>query len=1321
MSSDVLSTSAWKTGTHMATTGIPIRRALATAMMAGGLWWALTYLAAPAGWIDVGESLAGRRYVSASPNLTNTWLIPDALRAAQLFTSLPYVFAAWLVLGLASLGLALRYRGSRTALAAIFTLAALAGASSQTYGLKASVWLIMAAALAALAALLGSHRTRIDQVARQVHSIPWSSAIAIWCTWFLLVAIGVVWLGDLASRGPVALRFLGIRQLDALWMCSFLVIPVTAWSARICLSALALVSALWETRRGPVVLLLAFALSLSVLVWAGSRAKFGSQTGYPHVSAEFVRLICSLALAWLMARYQEWGLQRASFVRASAIPFVVFTGGLAVLVLTRDLGPVLALSLALVPTILAFLGSAQKSPLLTASRWALLAASWLVVALAIRFLFSEWLPHQQWAPERLVLRQEALEDPFRARLDYAAQISWLLEAAGSAGFGLGSVPWCGARAWVGLGACTNASGVPVQFGSDYVFTALVAIWGGVGAVMILTASAVLILAVLTFAARRSAVSGPELSAARLHAWIVVILAAMLMGQLLVSIAGNLGFIPLSGITQPFLGLGTASLAMTAMWIGLAVGQVQRAVDHGRWLSPTLGRYVVGVCIGLVGFVAVSAAWRWTSHDRVSDRLIPSQVVAGLQSLNARILAENSSTDLLATEAVAPFTVDSEDCQTSAQRLNQLVRLASQRVQLQFMPGSLTCGEATSVLAASRWILNHSKDDAVRQLSGKRPRDIGTTNPYRLPGCVRLADEGDERSVLDGATTLCAEASAAAHGVLGTSPRLRQAVASMTTPVRDNLGATESWVLREPVILPAQMAPVPGWAAHLGLDHLVSLIAETRVPRPTRFGQGQSVMLTVEQGLQASAQRLVDCYVGPCELLQPRETRGDGMLEGARARMASLLMVDISTGHIEAAASASSDCYSEHHLGRSKPGCVQLPQPAGVRPWKLTNQALHGDAMCGSLCKLQQGLALLQTDSPLVNRKERLLRAIRESRTGEFIDEFLCADKQFDAACVRTRLQALVKSTEDLGGVSACTLGIRDCRDMDLLGASQLGRFTVSRQRILSNPVDPSRSLVIAQPPGSARFRQEAMRTCYASGDAKRWRSCDGEGLVAHVAELFGQGNATTSPAGVAQALVTLAASANASPAPSVPLLSLIDAGGKNAAENRVAPAHARRLLEALTEPVKHGGTAHFSCLQAMRGDELLNCSNSGQWVMAAKTGTPLFPHDAITHAQRKQHCDAVLSSPPSVARRHEVARCLVPPIKWFALLLGKRDGDHVVWSKAIVVLAERNWSAWTGRVDSPYDRGGNVAAEIGLRMARMVVEPTGSKVHSKAESHAIGQ
>jgi cell division protein FtsW (lipid II flippase) len=1268
------------------------------------VWWLLASQAMPVAQMAIGaDGLA--RYASPPLAEASLWLIPDSHRALGHFGALPYTLLAWATLGGVSLVVALRHRGEHWGFWSIVGVSFVAAAASQAYGIRPPLWLI-GTALAGLMALwsrYGSETAR--QARRAAPAVPWTTVFVIWALWMLLVVQGVLWLSDLAVRGPVSLRFIGLRQLDAVWASAMLVLPVAAWGAQRFLVLLAGFTVLWERPRGPQVLLFLYLLTMIVLVLLGSELRIGGQKGYPHISSEAVRLLCAVSVAWLMARHFEWNGRSGLTSRSGALVLVICAGCLTVLVITRDLGPVLALAVALLPLLLVVLVSTEPASR-SLSKVVVFALGWMLLAVAVRYLLTDWLPSQSWAPERLVLRDEAMKSPFTARLDYASQIAWLLEAAGPHGFGLGAVPWCGAKALVGLASCTRSSGVPVQFGSDYVYTATAAVWGVSTALLLLLLTLSLLALTVWAASRQNRQTGLEQSGARLHAWIVVVGATLLMGQVLVSVAGNVGLIPLSGVTQPFLGLGTTALLSSALWMGFALGGLRSDVQTRSWLSQPLRRYFAATVAGMVCFVALAWGWRLADRQPVQDRLTPQVVLYGLGLIRARVAEAGVVDSQGAAESGVSVAVDDPTCRTPAEPLEGLLGRLSRHVDRAFTPFAITCGEAEAVHAAARWAIGRPQHQALRLLGGGSAALIGVNNPYRLNGCVQFSGQpaGGAGSHKDGGP--CPSTPDTGVQLIQSSPALKEALGVATSLVRPDASKQSAYYWHAQPRLADTPTGVPSWADSIGLSLNLAGSLDQQKPLQTRIGQGDSVNLSVDLQSQTEAQRLVDCYVGPCEWLPATQTQGGAMLEQARARMASILVVDVPTGKVQAAASGHTPCYQAHHQGQSLSGCLPLPQTPAARPWMVVNQALHGDAMCGSLCKLQGALALLRTSASLAQSTVAFKSAIRESQTERFIDNFLCSDKGFNSVCTQQRLSALVKATQDLGGRTACSAGDRICRHMDLFAGVDQASLPVARLGLMTDPTGQRHSLLDLYPPGIKTFTAEAAETCYAKGHPNRWRGCRGEGLVAHIAELFGQGNARTSPAGVAQALLTLAQAAEGVSKVRHPHLSLVQdtAAADDAGTSPVSMQHARQLLEALQEPLKPGGTAHVSCLKAITADARLNCDNNGEWVVAGKTGTPLFPHDAMTYMARKQACDRIKATPDSASRRHEWARCVVPPTKWFALLLGQRVSGQIHWKKVVVVLAERNWNAQTGLIDTPFDRGGNVAAELGMRMAQTLVE-----------------
>ena len=1282
------------------------------------VWWALTFQAMPVVHMAIGaDSLA--RYASPPLAGASFWVLPDGHRALGHFAALPYTLLAWTTLGSVSVVIALRHRSERWGFWSIVGVSFVAAAASQAYGIRPPLWLI-GAALAGLTALWFRYGSTTASSARRVApAVPWTTVFVIWALWMLLVGHSVLWLSDLAARGPISLRYTGLRQLDAVWAAALLVLPVAAWGAQRFLVLLASFTVLWKRPRGPQVLLSFYLLTLILLVLIGSEMRFAGQKGYPHISSEAVRLLCAISVAWLMARHFEWNGRSGLTSRAGALVLVVFTGCLTVLVITRDLGPVLAIAVALLPLLLVVLVSTDPASR-TLPKVVAFGIGWLLLAIAVRYLLTDWLPSQSWAPERLVLRDEAMKSPFTSRLNYASQIAWILEAAGPQGFGLGAVPWCGAKALVGLAACTRHSGVPVQFGSDYVYTATAAVWGVSAAVLLLLLTLSLLALTVWAASRQNRQTGLEQSGARLHAWIVVVGATLLMGQVLVSVAGNVGLIPLSGVTQPFLGLGTTALLSSALWMGFALGGLRSDVQTRGWLSQPLRRYFAATVVGMGCFVALTWSWRLADSQPVQDRLTPQVVLDGLGLIRARVVETGAGGLHASTGAGVSVVIDEPTCRTPEKPLEALLGRLSRHVDKALSSFAINCGEAEAVEAAARWAVGRPQHQALRLLGGPSSALIGVSNPYRLNGCIHFAGEPTGRNASVQVNGPCPSTPDTAAQLMRSSPALKDALAGATSLVRQDASkqSADHWHAQSRTA--TSSVGVPPWADAIGLTLSLGNPLDQQEPVKTRIGQGDSVTLSVDLQAQGEAQRLVDCYVGTCAWLPASQTQGGAMLEQARARMAAVLVVDVPTGKIQATASGHTACYQAHHQGKSLAGCLPLPQTPAARPWMVVNQALHGEAMCGSLCKLQGALALLRASAPLTQSSAAFKSSIRESQTERFIDNLLCADKGFNSACTQQRLMALVQATQDLGGRSACSARDHNCRHMDLFAGVGQASLPVARLGLMTDPTSQRRSLLDLYPPGAKTFTAEAAETCYAKGHPKRWRGCRGEGLVAHIAELFGQGNARTTPAGVAQALVTLAQAADAQPNVQRPVLSLVQDGGAalDAGSSPVSMQHARQLLEALQEPLKTGGTAHVSCLKAITADARLSCNNDGQWVVAGKTGTPLFPHDAMTYTARKQACDRIKARPDSVSRRHEWARCVVPPTKWFAFLLGQRDNGQIRWKKAVVVLAERNWNAQSGLIDTPFDRGGNVAAELGLRMARNLVERESNAHVTQESSHA---
>jgi cell division protein FtsW (lipid II flippase) len=325
---------------------------------------------------------------------------------------------------------------------------------------------------------------------------------------------------------------------------------------------------------------------LAVLIWVGH-----PQTallpgvplrglGMPHLSSEALRLLALLGLAWGFYRYGDLPTSRARRMRGVLACVALVAAGWSALVATGDRGPlqVAALHMALVLLSgLALLGAPAQPAL---HRMALTALT-LVGTLGVF-----WWGQTQLAPRVSATAAErawARVAPEQASSSNYLQTRWLLDAAtppGSTvpqGFGLGTVPFCGARPWLGVGPCTLTSGSPIQLPSDFPVVGLIATFG----LWPTAAMMGLLLLWLRLMARGACAGNRTNPVDRLRAWLVSLLALSLGIQTLLSVAGGLGWSLLTGITLPLLGYGQTSLQVLALAAGLALVPQKSALSNPR--------------------------------------------------------------------------------------------------------------------------------------------------------------------------------------------------------------------------------------------------------------------------------------------------------------------------------------------------------------------------------------------------------------------------------------------------------------------------------------------------------------------------------------------------------------------------------------------------------------------------------------------------------------------------------------------------------------------------------------------------------------------
>jgi len=174
---------------------------------------------------------------------------------------------------------------------------------------------------------------------------------------------------------------------------------------------------------------------------------------------------------------------------------------------------------------------------------------------------------------RIAERLATVRSPFTATNDQLAIITWFQESAPPEGYGLGSVPWCGEGAGTGCA-------VPRQVQSDYIFTAFAGVYGKVAALGLVALLAFWLVRLVVHHSRATrgvvALGSPAATQQAWLSWISVCWVGLTLAQLMITVAGNLGWLPLTGITFPFASFGAWSLLANTFFLGLAINLPRRA-------------------------------------------------------------------------------------------------------------------------------------------------------------------------------------------------------------------------------------------------------------------------------------------------------------------------------------------------------------------------------------------------------------------------------------------------------------------------------------------------------------------------------------------------------------------------------------------------------------------------------------------------------------------------------------------------------------------------------------------------------------------------
>jgi len=721
------------------------------------------------------------------------------------------------------------------------------------------------------------------------------------------------------------------------------------------------------------------------------------------------------------------------------------------------------------------------------------------------------------------------------------------------------------------------------------------------------------------------------------------------------------------------------------------------------------RVVTAVMALLAMFFAAQLMWQRYALDQVvenryKDAEFQSHLFSGLQWLEGTVQAGPATEQPTVCPHKANEETSLKEAQLQCARAALNAKLATASTPHHILENVPDETLQRDVLKAMQWLTRNASDGNHALTLLRNPERAARQNslpdPFRLAGCLfagadRTASQVNSSACLGGASV--------------TDTDLPPDIQDLLYPVQRYRAAIRS---DSPNSL--QWEPAPGMK--------------------TPLAQGRHVTVAWVARAQTQAQTTAACYAGDsgaCRKCTWCNTAPSGaMFESARTRAIGILIVDVKTGAIEAAASAYTPCYAAQQNGeRTLAGCPLLPSTiSGKRPessFRLGSQSLLQTAMPGSQAKVPIALGLMQ--SGLSAQEVAALPSIlTRSATEELIDIVLCRAQDFLPSCAQHRLFSIANVAHGMGWVSRT----------DILTLGQIKGLNSPQfaGRLMQLPVNNGSTGAIPM------LDRNAMRQCGFKPVQERWRNCHSADLVNTVAELFGQGNALTSPVGIANGLLQLAAAGNGETASSS--AHLLAAAQDSVGINHIIkagipltfqPASARPVLLGLSHTHTEG-TARSAC-QAARiavngvawaipcSLQTARDSKTAILRIASKTGTPVFSADRLTLPQWRASCVQTVNELASTGKgqkrwyylRNEFSKCQMAPIKWYAMLVGQPDTK--TWDKVVVVIAERNWNRTTQIVDSARDIDANVAAEAGLVLANVLYAKSDANVRSIPLEH----
>lgn len=404
---------------------------------------------------------------------------------------------------------------------------------------------------------------------RDVISSPWVYPLFVGFAVF-----GLMILFDLSGRSYLSLRYIFLNHFkDLFWAFVFIsfarpISSLVAWGLKT-IVANNILHAYWDKIKGQ---------KRKALIWLGGLA--AAYLGLAVVLHSDSAKVAELSKVWLMVflgvflAINQRGLINHLFFRskkmtalllfAVALPFIA-------LAIANEKGTML---------VFLFMFTFLVGVALSNKIFQMGGRGYIIGVLsstAILLLLMMGLVNLSGFDARTAERVNAWVNPFVATNDQMAILHWFRESVPMLGYHFGNIPWCGYH----LSGC---QGVPLQMQSDYTITSVMAVVGiplSIGLMAVYFGWLVLIahqqMAYASEQVKTRLLSGGYF----LLAWVILLWVVITVFQALVTISGNLGILPLTGVTLPFLSYGTSNLWLNSVLLSLALFQPKLMLEKSR--------------------------------------------------------------------------------------------------------------------------------------------------------------------------------------------------------------------------------------------------------------------------------------------------------------------------------------------------------------------------------------------------------------------------------------------------------------------------------------------------------------------------------------------------------------------------------------------------------------------------------------------------------------------------------------------------------------------------------------------------------------------